>query len=187
MRDPDIIKLFFSRSEDAITFSRMKYGAYVASVAGRILRDPRDAEEAVQDAFLAAWNSIPPNEPEKLGAYLCRLGRNAALDLFRRNRSKKRGGGETDLALDEMEELIAGGSAPEEAAERKAITETINSFLRELPGKKRRIFVQRYWYLMSEEEIAKEHLMSKAAVAMQLMRMRASLKEMLVKEGLYHG
>lgn len=187
MRDPDIIKLFFSRSEDAITVSRMKYGAYVASVAGRILRDPRDAEEAVQDAFLAAWDSIPPNEPKKLGAYLAKLGRNAALDRLRKDKSQKRGGGGYDLVLDEMAELIPGGGSPEEAVEARAVTETVNAFLRSLPAKKRRIFVQRYWYLMSEQDIASEQMMSKAAVAMQLSRMRSELREMLVKEGLYHG
>ena len=186
MRDPEIIGLFFSRSEEAIEASRLRYGAYMYSVASRILLDPRDAEETVADALLSAWNSIPPNEPQKLGAYLAKLVRNAALDRMKRNVSKKRGGGECELVLDEMAELIPGGEGPEERAEANAVSETINAFLRKLPAKKRRIFVQRYWYLMSEEEIAADQMTSKAAVAMQLSRMRASLKELLEKEGLYH-
>lgn len=186
MTDPDIIKLFFERSEEAISQTENKYGAYCRSVAMRILRDSRDAEEAASDAMLAAWRSIPPNSPECLSAYVAKLCRNAAISMVRKNAAAKRGGGGYDAALDELGE-IAGSSSPEAEAESQELAGTINRFLEGLPKRNRRIFVQRYWYLMTEEEIAQDALMTAGAVKMQLSRMRTKLKEQLLKEGMYHG
>lgn len=186
MNDPDIIKLFFDRSEEAISQTELKYGAYCRSVAQRILRDPRDAEEAAADALLAAWRSIPPNSPERLSAYVAKLCRNAAISKLRRRSAAKRGGGGYDAALEELGE-IAGGFSPEAEAESREIKDAINRFLAGLPKKKRTVFVQRYWYLMTEEEIAQDALMTVGAVKMQLSRMRTKLKEQLLKEGMYRG
>ena len=185
MNDPEIIALYFDRREAAVSETKRKYGAYIRSIAGRILRDERDAEEAVSDAYLKAWESIPPQRPESLGAYMGRLCRNAALDRAKRNSREKRGGGEYELVLGEIEE-IAGADTPEKAAESRAFSEALNGFLEGLPKKKRAIFVQRYWYLLSVREIAAEQTMSEAAVKMQLSRMRTGLKEVLLKEGLYY-
>ncbi|MBO4562004.1 MAG: sigma-70 family RNA polymerase sigma factor [Clostridia bacterium] len=183
MNDPDVIKLYFERSEQAVSETKQKYGNYMRSIAKRILRDERDVEEVVSDAVLAAWNSIPPESPRDLAAYLGRLCRNAAVDRARANSRKKRGGGEYEAVLDEIAELVPSAEAgPEEAAERLAVTGAINGFLASLPKKKRTMFVQRYWYLMSEGEIAREHLMTRSAVSMQLSRLRAALKEHLKKE-----
>ncbi|MBO4385246.1 MAG: sigma-70 family RNA polymerase sigma factor [Clostridia bacterium] len=182
-RDSEIIKLFFERSEDAVSRAGFKYGSYLKSIARRMLRDERDVEETVQDAFLAAWDSIPPNRPDDLGAYLGRLVRNAAIDRAKLNSRKKRGGGEAALVLDEIAELVPGGTEPEEALAGSDLAETINGFLKGLPQRKRRLFVQRYWYFMGEREIAEENLMAPAAVRMQLSRTRRELKAYLAKEG----
>lgn len=185
MNDPDVIKLYFKRSEQAVSETKLKYGRYCRAIAKRILRDERDVEEVVSDSILSAWNSIPPETPRDLGAYLGRLCRNLAIDRARMNTRKKRGGGEYDLVLDEIKELASGEQMQEETVERLAFTAALNGFLSGLPKKKRSIFVQRYWYLMSEEEIAREHLMTRPAVRMQLSRLRAALKEHLEKEGVY--
>lgn len=182
-RDADIIGLFFERSEEALSRTRLAYGAYLDSIAGRILRDARDAEEAVQDAYLSAWNSIPPNRPDDLASYLGRLVRNASIDRARLNSRKKRGGGAANVVIDEIAELVPGGDEPWEAVEGRALAEAINGFLSKLTPKKRRVFVQRYWYFMTEREIAEDNLMAPAAVRMQLSRTRRDLREHLLKEG----
>ncbi|MBO4847670.1 MAG: sigma-70 family RNA polymerase sigma factor [Clostridia bacterium] len=185
MSDSDITALFFDRNEQAIAETQRKYGDYCRSIARRILSDPRDAEEAVSDALLTAWNSIPPARPKSFSSYIGRLCRNAALDRARHNARAKRGGGEYEAVLDEIAELVPSGDAgPEEQAEMRETSAAVNAFLSELPKKKRMIFVQRYWYLMSAEEIAREHFMTPAAVRMLLSRLRAKLSERLEREGI---
>lgn len=184
MTDPEIIALFFQRSEQAIEETKGKYGSYIRSVAGRILRDPRDAEEAVSDSYLALWSSIPPAKPKSLGAYAARLCRAAAIDKARTVSRQKRGGGGYDEALDELCSVASPNGDPERSAGEKELAEAINRFLRELPAKKRVIFVQRWFYFMSAEEIARERLMSAAAVRMTLSRLRAELRERLIREEL---
>ena len=184
MTDPEIIALFFQRSEQAIEETKGKYGSYIRSVAGRILRDPRDAEEAVSDSYLALWSSIPPAEPKSLGAYAAKLCRAASIDKARNVSRKKRGGGEYDEALEELSSLASPNGDPERSVSERELTEAINGFLRELPEKKRVIFVRRWFYFMSAEEIARERLMSAAAVRMTLSRLRRELRERLIREEL---
>ena len=186
MTDQKIIELYISRSEEAVTETRRSFGALMESVARGILKDGRDAEEAVSDACMALWSSIPPNRPDDLAAYAAKLTRNAALDRLRHNTRQKRGGGGAETALDEIGELACPTRVADEAVERLALSEAMNRFLAELPKRKRTIFVKRYWYLLSAREIARELFMSEAAVKTELSRLRAKLREMLEREGLYH-
>ena len=185
MNDPDIIKLYLERDERAIAETRAKYGAYLTAIARRILPDRRDAEEIVSDACLACWRSIPPNEPRDVASYAGRLCRNAAIDRAKTEARKKRGSGEYEAVLEELAGL-ASKDTPEGALEAARFNKTLNGFLRGLNKKPRRVFVQRYWYLLSAREIAAENGMSEAAVKMQLSRTRAELRELLIKEGLYY-
>lgn len=186
MKDSEIIELYFERSEYAVEHTRSKYGGLLRSIARRILRDERDAEEAVEDACFKAWNSIPPNSPQNLSAYLCRLCRNTAIDRAKRNTSLKRGGGEYESVLDELSLPSSEGDMADSAVDRIALTEAINRFLGSLSKENRRIFIQRYWYMCTSEEIAAEHFITPAAVRMKLSRMRTKLKETLITEGLYY-
>ncbi len=186
MNDPDIVALYFARSEKALSETESKYGALLKVTARRVLRDERDAEEAASDAVLSAWNSIPPERPEHLGSFLKKLCRNAAIDKARAAMRAKRGGGEYEAALDELAEIPDRHDPAGELVSRLALKEALNRFLASLSPKNRRIFLQRYWYFLTSEEIAEEQLMSPAAVRMRLMRMREELKELLKKEGLYN-
>ena len=185
MNDPDVIKLYLQRDERAISETRTSLGAYLSAIARRILPDRRDVEEVVSDACLACWRSIPPNEPKDLASYAGRLCRNAAIDRAKAEARKKRGAGEYEAVLDELSGL-ASKDTPEGVLEAERINRTLNGFLGGLNPKPRRVFVQRYWYLLPVKEIASENGMSTAAVKMQLSRTRAELKELLIKEGLYY-
>ena len=120
MEDNQIIKLYFERSEQAIKETDTKYGGYCYSIAYNILTDQEDAEESVSDAYLSAWNSMPPRHPPVLASFLGKITRNISIDRWRKYRAFKRGGGQIEIALDELSECVGGESA-EDAAIRKEI------------------------------------------------------------------
>ena len=183
MEDSRIIELLFQRSEAALEEAEMKYRAYCFSIAVRMLKNSEDAEECVNDALLALWNSIPPNRPEKLSAYLATLTRREAIRILRKEATQKRGTGQELLPIDEMEELVAGGSNPEAAAEQKELTAALQSFLQTLPDEQLTMFIDRYWYWDTVPEIAARTGCRESRVKMILHRLRKQLKQKLEREG----
>ena len=61
MEDREIVALYWDRSEAAVAETQARYGPYCLAIARRILGSGEDAEECVNDVWLAAWNSIPPH------------------------------------------------------------------------------------------------------------------------------
>ena len=103
--DKTIIEMFFSRDEKALQETEQKYGKNLSYLAYHILRNQEDAEEAVSDTYLNAWNSIPPQKPLSLFAYLAKLCRNNALDKLDRKHAQKRNA-EIVALSEEMEMCI---------------------------------------------------------------------------------
>ena len=183
MEDKKIIGLFFERDSSAIDESRRKYGAALNRTAGNILSDPQDSEECVNDAYLAAWNSIPPAEPRSLGAYLTGLVRNISISRLRERCAQKRGGGEYAVAFDELEDVVSAGRSPEEEFESKELGMAINRFLSSLKDDDRVIFVSRYWLIEPVKEIAERLGSTESRVKSSLYRSRNGLRKQLRKEG----
>lgn len=183
MEDSIIIQLYWDRDPSAIPATRDKYGAYCGAVASGILQDARDREECLSDTWLAAWNSMPPQRPALLSAYLARITRNLAFNRWQAARAAKRGGGEPALALEELEECVSGGSGPENALEEKELISALRSFLETLPTKRRAIFLRRYWLVQPVGQIARELYMLPGAVSMSLTRTRRELADYLKERG----
>ena len=181
MEDQLIIKLFFERSETAITELANKYGGLCASLAYNILKNEQDVEECVNDAYLAAWNAIPPETPNPLSAYICRITRNLSLKKYHLNTAKKRNN-YYDLALEEIEGCLVGISNVEDEILVKELSAQINAFLEKLKEKDRIIFIQRYWFCDSAQEIAKKLGVSVNYVTVHLHRTRVKLKKYLEME-----
>lgn len=179
MEDLKILSLYWNRNPDAIQEASAKYGKYCTSIAKNILGNDEDAEECVNDAQLRAWNSIPPQRPESLSAYLGKITRNLAFDRYRYRQAGKRGGGEIDGVLSELEDCISDGSSVEQELDKTLLTEAINAFLDTLSQKKRNLFLQRYWYAQSIPEIAKKNKMTEGNVSVTLSRIRNKLREYL--------
>ena len=183
MEDAQIVNLYWQRSAEAIPATAERYGRYCAAVACNVLGDERDAEECVNDTYLAAWNSMPANRPARLAPYLGKITRNLALDRLAERRARKRGGGAAEECIDELAECLPGGGDPEGAAERRELSERIDRFLRSLPEKERDVFVARYWYMAAVEDIARSFGFSRSKTAGMLHRTRKKLRKALETEG----
>lgn len=184
MEDQAIVSLFLSRSEDAISQTAQKYGHYTKTIAYRILGNHEDAEEVENDTYLALWNSIPPQKPQNLKAYVARIARNAALSKWDYQTAQKRNFGPTE-ALDELAECIASDDTPEGELDKKMLDESINRFLLASEPTARQVFVRRYFYIDSITDIAARFDMSESRVKSILFRMRNRLKKKLEEEGLF--
>lgn len=182
-KDAEIIKLFFKRDESVLTELSREYGSYCQKIAVNILGVREDAEECINDAFLTAWNTIPPNNPEKLSAYLGKLVRNNAINMAEKNNALKRGGGGIDAVLDELEEIVSSCSSVEQSFDEKELMEEINKFVHRLSPKNRKMFVGRYFYCRTVGEIAVRQGTSENSVSVTLNRIRKKLKAHLEKKG----
>ena len=183
MDDNQIIELFFARDEGAIEAVQREYGGYCVSIARNILGDRGAAEECVNDGWLKCWQSIPPQRPRSLKSFAGRIVRNLALSALRADTAQKRGGGQAALALDELSEVVSGGETPEGALDRQALRAALDGFLAGLPERSRSLFLRRYWYLDSVEQLAKRFGMSKTQATTTLHRLRQKLRAHLEQEG----
>lgn len=183
MEDEKIVALYFERNEDAIQESEVKYGKYCHTISYNVLRNVEDTEECVNDVWIHAWNAIPPTRPVSLKAFLGKIARNLSLNRLQENHAQKRGNGENYTALEELDEILSAPRTVEEEVEGKLLKETIDLFLEGLSEKYRIVFMQRYWYFYSIEEIARLNGYTVNNVKSLLFRTRKRLKDHLEKEG----
>lgn len=184
MEDSQIIDLFFARSEQAIQETDTKYGGYCYSIAYNILTNPEDSEESVSDTYLSAWNAMPPRRPPALAAFLGKITRHISIDRWRKRQAFKRGEGQMEIALEELSECVSGAESAEDTAMRKEIQASLNRFLGGLKETERSVFLCRYWYLDSTEEIAEKSGFTVSKVKSMLYRIRKRLHAHLEQEGL---
>ena len=182
MNDSEIIDLFYMRSERAIMELAAKYGNVCSKVAKNILNNIRDAEECVNDAYLGAWNTIPPQNPNPLRTYICRIVRNLSIKKYHANTSVKRNSF-YDAALDELEECVPSSENVEAEISAKELTRQIDYFLNTLDAESRILFVRRYWYAYSIWELAEQFGLKSNTVSVRLSRIRDKLRDYLKGEG----
>lgn len=185
MDDDKIVDLYWKRNEKAIKETEYKYGRYCYQIAYNILFNKGDAEESVNDTYLGAWNSIPPHRPKILATFLGKITRRLSINRWRMKNTQKRGGGETALALEELMECIPSDKSVDASLEAKELGKIINDFLDTLPLVERRIFICRYWYVNSINELCEQFGYSQSKVKSMLYRTRVKLLEVLEKEGIF--
>ncbi len=184
MEDSQIVDLYWKRSESAISETKNKYGRYCYSIAYNILHNNEDSEECVDETYLHAWNTMPDQRPSRLAAFLGRITRNLSLNRWEKETAKKRGAGQTTLALNELRECIPAADDTDQIVENSDLTELLNRFLGSMTAETRKIFMQRYWYLRPVKDIAEDLAVSESKVKMSLLRSRNELKQLLEKEGI---
>lgn len=185
MDDREIIDLYWKRDERAIDETAVKYGAYCMKISSNILKNPADSEETVNDTYLKAWKTIPPHRPEMLLAFLGKITRNLALNRYKANHTQKRFANEFALSLDELDICTPSRISVENEAEIGELSKSISRFLYEQKEEVRNVFVCRYFYSDSIEDIAKRFGYSQSKIKSMLMRTRTKLRIWLEKEGYY--
>lgn len=183
MNDEDIIELFWSRSEKAISETDKKYRRSCMGIANNILSNISDSEECVNDTYLTAWNTIPPQRPKFFPAFLFKIVKNTALTRFYYNHRDKRRK-EVSISFCELDECVADSAVTEEAVDKRALVDAINDFLEGLSKEKRVVFVRRYWYFDSVSQVAEFCNISEEKTKSMLMRMRSKLREFLKERGI---
>lgn len=183
MEDAAIIDLYWARDEAALQESSLKYGGFCRTIARNILPSPEDAEECVNDTWLRAWNAIPPARPSPLRTFLGRITRNLSLDRFRAAKAQKRGGGETELMLEELGQCVPAGDSVEGMFNARRTAAVISRFLEAQPPMQRQMFLRRYWFGDSIAAIAKRFAVQEGTVKSGLFRTREKLRRELEQEG----
>ncbi len=183
MDDKGIIDLYWKRSEQAVAETDRKYGSFCYSIAYNVLANREDAEESVNDTYLATWNALPPHRPSVLTAFLGKLTRRISITRWHSLHAAKRGGGQVVLALEELGDCVSSGPSVEETAIGREAYACLNRFLDTLPETERTVFVRRYFLLDPIGDIAANFGFTEGKVTTMLHRTRKKLRTALEKEG----
>ena len=179
MRDSEIVELYFQRRETAVLETDRKYRAFLCKIAHNILRDMRDTEEIINDTYMGAWNAIPPTRPDSLKYFLARITRNLSFDRLDYKNAAKR-----YALFVEIDECIPDCKYDmENMLEAKEIGMTLNRYLKTLDNRDCAIFLSRYFYCHSINEIARQYALPARRVKYILSKMRSNLKIWFEKEG----
>ena len=182
MEDKDIIALYWERSERAIEETDSKYGKLCRSISMGIVDGRRDSEEVINDSWLALWSSLPPQWPKLFKAYVCRIVKNLSLKKFTYTHALKRKCA-YEQSLEELDDCAGHGNAVDDEVMKEELVKVVNCFLDSLSENNRNIFLERYWFVLPLEEIARRNGITKKTASMRLSRIREQLKKYLRKEG----
>lgn len=182
--DEKIIELFFERSEQGIRELDKKYGKICHNLSYSILNNRQDAEECVNDAYLGAWNAIPPARPVPLLSYIVKIVRNISLKLYWRKEAAKRNSSYT-VALQEIENCIADWKNVEDEILAGELARIIEDFLDTLTLENRVIFMRRYWFCDSYKDIAGFVGLSEKNISVRLTRIREKMKQYLIEREVF--
>ena len=184
LEDGKIIDLFFARSEQGIRELDAKYGAICRRLSFNIVNDRQDAEDCVNDAYLGAWNAIPPARPDPLLTYIAKIVRNVSLHAYWKKEAGKRNSSCT-VALEEIEACVADRRTVEDEIETKELARVLESFLDTLHVRDRVIFMRRYWFADSCRDIAARTGLSEKNITVRLTRIRKKMRRYLTEKGVF--
>lgn len=183
MKDREILALLLQRADGAVAALQERFDGLIYHICLNILQSHPDAQECTNDTYLALWNAIPPAQPDPLTPYVCRTGRNIALNRLRADSAQKLGKGYT-LSLEELEDCIPDHCMDEQISAR-ALGRAIDDFLAQQSSQTRMLFLRRYWFGDSVAQAARALGMTANAASVRLLRTREKLKKYLIERELY--
>ena len=169
------------RAGDEAAWKELVEATYrdVYSLCLRILRDPDDAVEATQDAYLKAWRGLKGFRGDaQFSTWLYRVASNAAISKLR-SRKRRR---DREVGEEAFEVLEAPGGTEDRASVLIDI-QRLEGALRVLPEHYRAAIVLRDVYGMSIGEVAERLGISETATKVRVHRGRKKLKEMVYGSG----
>lgn len=179
MEDAKIVQLYWERNEEAIEETHRRYGGVLTGIAYNILQSREDSEECVNDTYHRAWDSMPPQKPVRLLAYLGRITRNLSINRWNEDRAQKRGG---SMLLTELSDCIPSRHSVEDEVDTRVLAAVIGGWLDSLPQEERALFLRRYWFCDSLDALAAECDTTLNKLAGRLYRLRQKLKTTLEQE-----
>lgn len=182
MDDSKIVDLFWQRSDQALRELNRKYGAMLFGIARHLLWTDEDAEEVKQDCLLALWENIPPARPFRLGAYAAKICRNLALKRIEYQNASKRSRRHS-VSLEEFKDIIPSQPEQLQRLEEKELAKLMEEFLRGLQAEERQMFLLKYWFFATNQEIAERMGCSESKVKSCLYRSRKKCRAYLEKKG----
>lgn len=184
--DAEIVELYWQRDESALAYTKQKYEPLCASISGSILHNTWDVEECLNDMYVATWNTIPPQKPDSLKMYVCKLIRRISINKATYNHADKRDRRKT-VSFEEIEVELQQCCEDEWLTDDQAcLTNVINRYLSRISEKRRAVLVLRFWHSMSLSEISQRTGLNINTVKTILAREMQSMKQFLIKEGVYH-
>ena len=184
MEDETIVELYLQRDQSAISRTSGKYGKKLHYLAKRITEDEFTADECENDTYLEAWNRIPPHEPrEYFYPFLARITRHIALNCCEKEHAQKRKGIYVDLS-EELDSMFSSPDNTEDVIDEIVLKESLDRFLAELNEEKRNIFLRRYWFMDSIEDISDRFGYSQSKIKSLMMRLREKLRAHFEKDGI---
>lgn len=182
MDDLAIVALYHRRAEQAITESDKKYGGLCRAISLELLGIREDAEECVNDTWNVAWNRMPPDRPQALGAFFGRITRNLSISRWRRDHARKRYSG-MEVLLSELADCVPGPDTVEQTWERQQLGRIISTWLDSLTAENRQLFVLRYWYGEPVKKLAAQWGEKPNTLSRRLLRLREDLRIFLESKG----
>jgi len=183
MDDRDIISLYFARDEKAITETDRKYKSLLLGVSGRILSSALDCEECLNDTYLKVWNAIPPTVPSDLRAFLVTVIRNLSIDRYYSNKRRSTVPSDFTESLSELGDVVSDGETVADEYNLKELSDLLTDYIRSLSERRRFIFIERYYFAVKIDEIARTLSVSRSTVNKEISEIKRTLKEKLEKEG----
>ena len=183
MEDEEIVALYWRRDENAIRETDGKYGAFCQRIAMNILHSIEDSEECVSDTYTRCWDTMPPQRPGSLRAYLGTIIRNFSISRYRSGHAQKRSGG-TEVLLSELAECLPAAENLQRTVEARELGELVSVWLEQLDRENRALFIRRYWNGDAVRDLAAEWNVRPNALTKRLLRLRESLRQYLEREGI---
>ncbi len=183
--DEQIIGLYCDRDEKAISETDIKYGGMLFNIAYNILYDPLDCEECKNDAYLGVWNAIPPTRPTKFSAFISKIMRNIVANRYRDKTRQKRIPSELTVSLEELQEALHSTNSPEVEYDEKELGKVIGEYIKSLTDRQQFIFMERFYFVKTIEQISKEYGIARATIDREISRIKHGLKIHLERNGVY--
>lgn len=182
MEDVQIIDLYWRRDEEAIRATDSKYGSFCHRLAMNILHSFQDSEECVSDTYERCWETMPPQRPGSLRAYVGKIVRNCSISRYRAGHARKRFDG-ADVLLSELAECVPGPENVQRTVEARELGQFISDWLVSLDKESRALFIRRYWNGDPVRDLAAELNVRPNALTKRLLRLREALRRELEREG----